>query len=59
MANFFTNQVVKCTCGWKGERNQLLSHSKYEGYDELGEPKNWIEDIDVCPSCFNEDVDVA
>lgn len=46
---------VKCECGWKGKRAELLLYPRYDGYDEDGEAV-WIENYYGCPICINEDV---
>lgn len=47
---------IICSCGWTGQRSELKSIPKYEGYDEVGEAV-WVEDYFGCPICLNEDVE--
>jgi hypothetical protein len=46
---------VSCSCGWTGQRLELKSIPRYDGYDEQGESV-WVEDYFGCPICLNEDV---
>jgi transcription elongation factor Elf1 len=47
---------LKCSdCGQQQERNELRLSSRYDGYDEQGDPI-WIEDYFGCWVCHSDNV---
>lgn len=54
MFSLIMQETVKCnSCGWTGERKELVKVSRTEGYDEVGEPI-WVENYTACPICKEE-----
>lgn len=46
--------VICGACGWKGKQADLEKVSRYDGYDDAGDPI-FVENYDGCPICKNED----
>lgn len=54
MFSLIMQETVKCnSCGWIGERQELVKVSRTEGYDEVGEPI-LVENYTACPICKEE-----